>query len=495
MRPPSPPVRGRAAKRVALAWLLMVVARLGAGPLEAQATVAADTLRQPPVLTNLSKTPGIVELRLTAAPARLALRPGGPPVPAYAYNGSVPGPTLEAREGDSVIIHFHNELPERTTVHWHGLHLPALADGSPLYPIEPGATHVYAFRIPAGSAGTYWYHPHPDRRTGFQVAMGLFGAFIVRSAHDPIAERGVPEKLLILSDNRFGADGTVAFARRGSVQEDVDMENGREGDVLFVNGQVRPTIPIRAGELQRWRIVNASAARVYRLALAGQSLVQVATDGGLIERPVELPSLLLANSERAEIVVRGAVGGGTTLQDLPYDRYMPQTRPAGWDSTRVLAAVGLPVADSARALRTVAAPVSAGLIAALPVALRAIPAPDTTAVVTRRVIVLSQGLVDGRAMDMARVDQRARLGSTEIWTIQNVVGMDHPFHLHGFRFQVLDRDGVPEPFRGWKDTVNVPKHSSVRILVAFPDYPGKWMYHCHILDHEDEGMMGILAVH
>lgn len=495
MRPPSTSVRGRAVKLVALALLVVVVALLGHGRLEAQAAGSGDTLRQPQVLPNLSTTAGIVEVQLTAAPARLVLRPGGPRVPAYAYNGSVPGPTIQAHEGDSVIIHFHNGLPERTTVHWHGLHLPAVADGSPLYPILPGATHIYAFRIPAGTAGTYWYHPHPDRRTGFQVAMGLYGAFIVRAAHDPIAERGIPEKLLILSDNRFGANGAVAFAKPGSSQEDIDLENGREGDILFVNGQVRPTIPIHAGELQRWRIVNASAARVYRLALAGQPLVQVATDGGLIERPVEISSLLLANSERVEIIVRGAAGGSTSLQDLPYDRYMPQTRPPGWDSTRVLAAVGLTDGDSAHGLLTVAAPVSADVIAQLPAVLRPVPALDTTAVTARRVIVLSQGLVDGRTMDMGRVDQRARLGSTEIWTIQNVVGMDHPFHLHGFRFRVLDRDGVPEPFRGWKDTVNVPKHSSVRIVVAFPDYPGKWMYHCHILDHEDEGMMGILAVH
>lgn len=442
-----------------------------------------ELFREPPVLRNVSSVRGVIEVTITAAPARIRLLPGGPLVNVYAYNGSVPGPTLELREGDSVIIHFRNRLPEATTVHWHGLHLPAKADGSPLYPIAPGQSHDYSFRLAAGSAGTYWYHPHPDLRSGYQVAMGLFGGFIVRSPTDPLAERGIPEKLLILSDNRFDSTGAVAFPDPKSIDAMIDLENGREGNVLFVNGQVMPTIPIRRGEVQRWRIVNASASRVYRLSVAGQRLIQVGTDGGLFEHAVEVPDVLVANSERVEVLVRGtgAHDTGTVLQDLPYDRYMPQTRPAGWDSTR--AVLSLRYTDDE--------PIP---LIELPAVLRRIPALDTTRLAARRTIVMSQGMIDGKQMDMHRVDIRSRLGVTEIWTIENVVGMDHPFHLHGFHFQVLDRNGVPEPFRGWKDTGNVPKHSSMRIVVRFDDYPGKWMYHCHILDHEDVGMMGILEV-
>jgi len=404
-------------------------------------------------------------------------------VQAFAYNGTVPGPTLDVHEGDSVVIHFHNQLPESTTVHWHGLHLPADADGSPLVPIAPGRTYDYTFRIPPGSAGTYWYHPHPDRRSTFQVTMGLFGAIIIRPARDPLAARGIPEKLLILSDNRFKSDGAIAFPDPRSFEAEVDLENGREGNVLLVNGQVMPTIQIRRGEVQRWRIVNASAARIYRLALAGQPLVHVGSDGGLFERPMEVPEVLLANSGRVEVLVRGTgtPGSQLLLEDLPYDRYMPQTRPADWDSTRALLQLRV---GGGPAIRPVE----------IPPVLRPIPALDTTHVAARRVIVMSQGLMDGKRMDTHRVDIRAQLGTTEIWEIQNVVGMDHPFHLHGFHVQVLDRDGVPEPYRSWKDTVNVPKHSSVRIVVHFDDFPGKWMYHCHILDHEDEGMMGILEL-
>ena len=196
-----------------------------------------------------------------------------------------------------------------------------------------------------------------------------------------------------------------------------------------------------------------------------------------------MSDIVLANSERVEVLVRGTgpPGSRTMFQSLPYDRYMPQTRPADWDRPLDLLALQYtpdpPVAPPS-----------------LPTALRVIPALDTAQVTATRVMVLSQGLINGRTMEMHRVDVRARLGATEIWQLENVVGMDHPFHLHGFEFQVLDRDGKPEPFRSWKDTVNVPKHSVVRVIVHYADYPGDWMFHCHIMDHEDAGMMGILQV-
>ena len=440
-----------------------------------------DTLVSPPVLQNLSHLPGTVEVNLTAAPARIALLPGHV-TDAYAYNGSVPGPTLEVREGDRVIIHFHNNLPEPTTIHWHGLHIPANMDGSPLHPIGAGKSYDYIFTIPRGTAGTYWYHPHPDLRTGFQIAHGLYGGIIVRDPHDPLPA-SLPEKLLILSDNRFTPDGSPEMAARGTMQAVVDEENGREGNVLFVNGQVMPRVAIRSGEVQRWRVINVSAARIYRLSIPGQPFLHVGDDGGLFERPQEVPDILLANSERIELLVRGtgAPGSRVALQDLPYDRYDPHTRPADWDVTRDV--LTLQYAD--------APPITP---IALPEILRPIPVLDTSRVTAHHVIVLSQGLIDGKTMDMRRVDTHSRLGATEIWQIENVVTMDHPFHLHGFQFQILDRDGVPEPYRSWKDVVNVRRHQRVRFIVRLDDFPGRWMYHCHILDHEDHGMMGILDV-
>jgi len=446
------------------------------------AAVAADTLRAPPVLRNESDEPGVVEVTLTAARARLSLIPGRPRADVFAYNGVVPGPTLDVREGDRVMVHFRNELPEPTTVHWHGIHLPAGADGSPFDPILPGQSFDYVFTIPEGTAGTYWYHPHPDGRSSAQVALGLFGAIIVRAIDDPLPA-SISEKLLILSDNRIMADGSIDLPAADSPGGLIDAENGREGTDLFVNGQIMPEIGIRSGEVQRWRVVNASAARVYRLALPGRTFLHVGDDGGLFERPAEVSEVVIANSERVELLVRGTgpPGGRETFRTLPYDRYVPQTRPADWNQPRDL--LTLAYTDD-----PAVAPVE------IPTVLRPVVALDPGQATANRVIVFTQGLINGRTMDLDRVDISGRLGATEIWEIENLVGMDHPFHLHGFRFQVLDRNGEPVLHRSWKDTVNVPRHETVRIIVRFEDFAGKWMFHCHILDHEDLGMMGILEI-
>ena len=441
----------------------------------------AAALSAPPVLTNVSSAPHTVEVTITAAPTLLSLLPGTKS-DAFAYNGRVPGPTLEIREGDRVIIHFRNHLPVPTTVHWHGLHIPVTADGSPFYPVAPGGTYDYVFTIQRGAAGTYWYHPHPHHDTGRQVAKGLYGAIIVRAADDPLPA-SLPEKLLILSDNRFLADGSVDLPHPHSAQGGVDRENGREGNVFFINGQVKPTISIRSGEVQRWRVINASASRVYRLALPGHTFLHVGSDGGLFERPIEVKEILIANSERVELLVRGTGSPGSVsfLQTLPYDRYIPQTRPSDWSGTRDLLALHYTKKSPVTAVR-------------IPERLRPIPPLDPAKATATRVMVLTQHLINGKSMDMNRVDVSAPLGATEIWEIENLVGMDHPFHLHGFQFQVLDRNGVPEKYRSWKDVVNVPKHETARFIVRFDGYPGKWMFHCHILDHEDHGMMGVLEV-
>jgi len=432
-------------------------------------------------MINRSKAPRTVDVSLVADDAQLALKPGTATA-VFAYNGTIPGPTLEVREGDRVIVHFENRLSVATTVHWHGLHIPFDSDGSPFHPVEPGEKRVYSFTLKPGSAGTYWYHPHPNHSTGYQVAKGLYGAIIVRASDDPIPA-SVTEKLLVLADNRLNADGSINLPEKHSQLHQFDEENGREGDMLFVNGQLNPAISIRSGEIQRWRIINASASRVYRLAIKGQKMIHVGNDGGLFERPVEVDELTIANGERIEVLVKGTgkPGDRTVLQSLPYDRYINQTRPKDWEVTRDLVALTY----------TTAKPMS---MVAVPASLRRIPALDSTKATATRVVVLSQGMINGKKMDMNRVDFSAPLGATEIWDIENIVGMDHPFHLHGFQFQVLSRNGVPEPFPSWKDMVNVPKHQTARIIVRYDDFPGKWMFHCHILDHEDHGMMGILEV-
>lgn len=442
--------------------------------------IPVERIPGPAVLRNESRAPHTVEVTITAEPARLSMLPGKTTI-GYAYNGRVPGPTLEVYEGDKVIVHFKNRLPEPSTIHWHGLHIPNEFDGSAFQPVPAGTDFDYVFTLQKGSAGTYWYHPHIDHNTGSQMAKGLFGSLIIRARDDPL--RGIPEKLIVLSDNRFHPDGSIDIADPESLQGGIDFENGRECAHIFVNGQLEPTITIRPGEVQRWRIINASAARVFRLAIPKQTMLHVGSDGGLFEHPVEVSEIVLSNSERVEVLIKGtgAPGTATVLQTLPYDRYSPHTKPLDWDKTRNVLKIQY-------AGWRVTTPV------VIPASLRVVPAIDTTLAVRTRVFALGQGFINGRLHDMSRVDETGKLGDVEIWQIENIVGMDHPFHLHGFQFQVIDRDGKPETFRSWKDTINVPKHSTVRFVVRFSDYPGKWIYHCHILDHEDHGMMGVFEL-
>ncbi len=421
-----------------------------------------------------------VDLQMTAQHQRRLLA-GSSHCEMFTYNSDCPGPVVELREGDHARIVLDNQLEEVSTIHWHGLHIPSDADGSPLYPVEPGRRYAYEFDVPLGSAGTYWYHPHPPHRTGYQVAHGLHGALIIRADDDPIAH--LPEQLVVLWDNRLDAKGAIDIPDPDSTAGRIDFENGREGPLHFVNGKLAPEFAIRAGEVQRWRLVNASAARFYRIALEGHTLLHVGSDGGLFEVPVEVPEILLAPAERAEVLVRATAEPGTRarLRSLPYDRYIPQTRPTNWREPCELATLAYSAEPPVRS------PV-------VPSRLRVVPPLRETDATATRTISMSQGLINGRKMDPDRVDITAPLGATEIWHVENLVGLDHPFHLHGFQFQVLDRNGEPEPFRCWKDTVNVPKHEELRLIVRYDDYPGKWMFHCHILDHEDHGMMGVLEV-
>ena len=434
----------------------------------------------PAVLANVSRVPHTVEVTITAEPTRLSIVPGHS-TDSYAFNGRVPGPTLDVYEGDKVIVHFHNRLSEATAFTGMVCTSRPLRMEAPTIRWRRAEVTTTSSRPSAGRRGRTGIILTRVIRPANKSAKGLFGAVIVRARDDPL--RSLPEKLIILADNRFRPDGSIDFPDPNSFAGKMDQENGRECSTMFVNGQVMPKIRIRSGEVQRWRIVNASAARVYRLAIPGQTLIHVGNDGGLFEHPVEVKDILVANSERVEVLVRGTGAPGTraVLQTLPYDRYVPQTRPKEWNVAHDLLSLEY-------TKQKPVAPV------AIPAVLRPIPAIDTTLATVRRVFVLQQGFINGKLHDMNRIDEKAKLGAVEIWEIDNVVGMDHPFHLHGFQFQVIDRDGVPEPFRSWKDTINVPKHSTARFIVRFADFAGKWMYHCHILDHEDHGMMGVVEV-
>lgn len=454
-------------------------------------------------LANTSGQPGLFRARLVAAPAQVEFIPGRKTT-VWAYNGMTPGPLIEVNEGDTVEIEFENRLPQPSTIHWHGLPVPADQDGNPMDLVAPGARRLYRYTLPKGSAGTYWYHPHPHYMTAEQVFRGLAGGFVVRAADDPL--RGLPERHLFVSDLRLAADGRIP------ANTVMDWMNGREGQFALVNGLLRPVVAQQGTE--RWRIWNACNARFLRLRLGGQAFAQVGTDGGLLGAPVQgLTELLLAPAERCELVV--AAGGAPAAWELSaesYDRGLMSLQ-------HMMGEAGerrLPPAPR-RVLAHVRSTPAAAPQPALPAALRPIT-PLGEAKVQRQVLFTEvmdmdamhglsehaqqrpQGMqfqINGQVYDMDRIDFTARRGEVEQWEIINASDMDHPFHIHGTQFQVVERvidnQTVPEPVLAWRDTVNVRPAEIVRIKLA-QDLPGLRMFHCHVLEHEDMGMMAHLMV-
>jgi len=472
---------------------------MGMGGTAAPAGVPQLTEGQPlpslPALANGSSTAGVFEATLRAAPTQLDYL-GGRATEVLAYNGASPGPTIVATEGDRIRIRFENRIPgQPSTIHWHGLPVPAEQDGNPMDPVASGADRTYEFTLPQGCAGSYWYHPHPHQYTAEQVARGLAGAFIVRPKSDPLPA-GIEDHVLMCTDLRIDASGrTMDWTTE-------DMMNGRMGDHVLVNGRRDPVLAAAPGATLRLRLYNATNARYLRLAFDGLPMTLIGTDGGLLGAPVPaLAELLLAPAERAEVVVAlpSAAGRQIALRLLPHDRGgMMGTLPA-------------PTQGALITLRTEGAPRPP---VALPATLRPItPLPAPAAfkrfeLSERMGAMMGSGMmaggamgmqfvIDGRSFDMDRIDRTSVLGQVEQWEFVSRSSMDHPMHIHGTRFQVIETDSggtrAPAPFLAWKDTVNVPRGATVRLRVR-QDLPGLRMYHCHILEHEAQGMMGVLRV-
>jgi len=454
---------------------------------------AGASLHELPRLGNESSTRGVFRAELIARPTQVELIPGIKST-RWLYNGTPIGPLIDVREGDSVEIRFVNHLPQPSTIHWHGLPVPAAQDGNPRDQVEPGRSRVYRFTLPRGSAGTYWYHPHPHMLSAEQVFRGLAGPIIVRAADDPLAE--LHERHLFVTDLKLAADGSVA------PNDMMDWMNGREGQFALLNGQRRPRIAVAGSE--RWRIWNASNARYLRLTLGGYEFAQVGTDGGLLAAPRPgLTELLLAPAERAEIVVPAGSAGTALLAADVYDR-----RKMSMSHGSLPAIALLPLADvdfvpgatralptPLRALTSLGEPKAVKKIAfAERVEMAAMLKPGTAANERPRGMKF---LINGKTFDLGRVDLVGRRGEIELWEIDNQSDMDHPFHLHGTQFQVVEREqngvSVNEPYLAWRDTVNVRPREKVRFKTV-QQSEGVRMFHCHILEHEDLGMMGQLQV-
>ncbi len=433
---------------------------------------------------DLNADPQVLEVQLEARVADLQLLQGVT-TPAWTYNGSLPGPLLRAKVGDRLIVHFKNSLPEPTTVHFHGLRIPADMDGVPEHSqpsVLPGETFDYDFVLP--DAGTYWYHPH--YASAAQVGDGLYGPIIVDDPAEP-SELGT-EAILVFSDISLRADGSLEPPDGGG---DFGTLFGREGNVHLVNGKVLPTLRVREGLRQRWRLINAAKSRFEQLELPGNSFVKIGGEGGFSEAQQVLDQIVLTPAQRADIVLEPRLPPGSTGRSLPL-RWHAYDRGFGTAYNR-------PDED---VLNLMFEPGAAGQAEPLPDTARSIPQPvlDNATPVSIS-LTLDTEATDGLAMGINgvpawRADQlMAGVGERQVWTVSNTFDWDHPFHLHGFFFQVLDVNGVPPLVREWRDTVNVPVSGTLRFAVHFDERPGMWMFHCHILDHADAGMMGMVHLH
>ena len=428
---------------------------------------------------DVDPEPRTVELELVAAPARWEIGPGRS-VDAYAYNGTVPGPVIEARAGDTLIVHFRNDLPEPTTIHWHGLRVPAEMDGGPHSQpaVPPGGTFEYELVVP--DAGTFWYHPHVAESS--QMERGLYGAIVVRSAEAEEEPEVDHEAVVILDDLTLDESG--AIAPFGGLLED---HGGREGAVQLVNGRVTPTIAARAGERQRWRIVNAGSARFYRLTLGGSAFTILGTDEGRAAGPSTANELFLVPGDRVDVLVDVTGEPGGTLV-LTNERY-PRGHGSGVYVPMQVATLALTEQPPLEPFAPFTWSRSIERLDDEGVAVRELVFDESIDAATETVTFT----INGESFPDVTALQ-SRVGALEVWDLVNESEMDHPFHLHGFFFQVLSRDGVPVAGPGWEDTINLRGSETVRVAFRVDDRPGMWMFHCHILEHVEHGMMGMLDV-
>lgn len=412
------------------------------------------------------------------------------------------GPTINVPLGTSVRCKMSNGLAAKHIIHWHGLEVPAEADGHPADAVDPGRSFIYDFPVPS-RAGTYWYHPHTDMLTGVQAYMGLAGLFIVTDPKErelglPAGDRDLP---LVLQDRKFDANNQLIFADPGNTV-------GMLGDTILTNGTVNASFNV-ANVSHRLRVLNGSNARIYKLAWSdGSPITVIGSDGGLLPAPVTRPYLMVAPGERYELYVdwrSKQVGQSVTLQSLAFQAVIPG------QTTLVNGA-----AFSVCQFNIVRAEVDTSV---LPSSLRPMTLyrlQDARNATTPRTVTLGYvtnipncapcWAINGSiySMNSVRPQDVVPAGQLEVIEITNPIlgpAMPHPMHWHGAHFQILSRERLTTPTStyntvnqgfcdaGWKDTVLIYPGERIRILMKWTKHTGVYLYHCHNLEHEDHGMM------
>lgn len=432
-----------------------------------------ETFRNPPELVSAG---GVLNVTLTAEAAEVNI--AGQTVRATVYNGLYVPPTLRVRPGDVMNVRIVNNLDDPTNLHHHGSNVSPRENGDNVFAhVMPG--EIYDQRIefpPDHQPGLLWYHPHMHGLVEAQVFGGMSGALIVEGILDPFPQlRGVRERVLLLKDFQ-NAGGQIPT-------EDIDSN---AGTTRTVNGLVNPTIKIRPGETQFWRIANIGADIYYRIRLDGHTLYEIGKDGNRNTRLVERQEIVLPPAARAEVVVQGGPHGVYALRTLYYDQ--------GPDGDQYPEVVLATLISEGRAETPLP----------LPTREQFPPVEDlrTQPIANRRTFLFSENpdtnefFINGQQFDENRVDTTVQLGAVEEWTIQNVSNEEHVFLIHQLDFQVTEINGEEVPFTGRQDVVNLPVQGTVKVLIPFtnPVIVGKFVYHCHIVAHEDNGMMAVIEV-
>ncbi|GAA0624075.1 multicopper oxidase CueO [Sporichthya brevicatena] len=433
-------------------------------------------LRQPALLDSRN---GRLQATLTAA---VGTELAGHATRGFSYNGTSPGPTLRVRPGDEIALRLVNQLPDMTNLHTHGLRVsPTGPSDNPFLEIASGTAFDYRIRVPADHpVGTFWYHPHHHGVSADQIFGGLAGALLVVPPGKPVDIDVAEDLVLLIGDTTLSGDGTPVGPSHD------DRVIGREGKLLLVNGQARPTIAAQAGTWQRWRLINTCTSRVLDIGLPDRAVVQVALDGSLLPSSVEQEWVRLSPGNRVDVLVPASAAGRFPVLARGVDRGSHGSAKASTGTTTLAI---LDVAGSgAQAPRPQVPTASAP----------GLPRPTRQRVIT---MTMGRGMssdiafgFDDKLYDPQRIDQEVTAGTTEEWLLNNAGPLAHPFHLHVWPFQVVATSDNQPPGPVLQDVVLVPPWSWVRVRIRFDGHQGKTVYHCHIVDHSDAGMMGTIQV-